>query len=150
MEGYLYPSQINSRYRKLGPNISGSKTRYSGFRTVYFRVHRKFLDPRKTTKSLKISSQNLLERRPEIVLEISGRARYFRPKVRKFRTPKNCRNTNMKTTITFASGLRFLWSWACLEDNHKPKKIMYIHIIVHHVRRKPHGESLTSLGKISR
>ena len=34
-----------------------------------------------------------------------------------------------------------------LEDTHKLYKIMHIHIIVHHVRRKPQVESLTSLRK---
>ena len=50
-----------------------------------------------------------------------------------------------QNTIWFSSGLRFLRSWACIEDTHKLYKIMHIHIIVHHVMRKAQVESLTSL-----
>jgi hypothetical protein len=37
-----------------------------------------------------------------------------------------------------------------LEDTHKLYKIMHIHIIVHHVRRRTQEESLTSLQKMNR
>ena len=105
--------------------------------TGYFRVHQKFLDPRRTTKSCKNSSQNILERRPEIVPEISGPTGYFRPKDRNFRTPENIRNTNTKMTITFASGLRFRCSWARWNHHNEHDKIMQRNIIVQRWRMKP-------------
>ena len=66
-------------------------------------------------------------------------------KVRPLKKRTTGKTSNTKNAICFSSGLRFLWSWACFEDTHKHYKIMHIHIIVHHVRRKAQVKGLTSL-----
>ena len=56
------------------------------------------------------------------------------------RSWKTGKNSNTKTVITWASELRFWWTWARFEDNNELYKIMQRNIIVQHGRTKPNEE----------
>ena len=53
---------------------------------------------------------------------------------------KKRRTDKTKTSITFATGLRFRWTWARFEANNKLYKIMQWNIIVQQGRIKPNDE----------
>jgi hypothetical protein len=54
--------------------------------------------------------------------------------------PKIGSNTNTKMTITWASGLRFWWSWARWNHNNEIYKYIHRNIIVQQVRIKTNDE----------
>ena len=82
----------------------------------------------------------VLDIRPESGPESPPSDRSLRPRAGVSAPLKTGRSSNTKTAITWASELRFWWTWARFEDNNELYKIMQRNIIVQHGRIKPNDE----------